>query len=325
MRRGYVVVFLHRFPRNETRDLHISIRDKRLIHMRVGLFDWDAFQWEFGELLKGRPLVGLVESPFPEFVPLVRAIRRAKGKIVYELIDDWETSLGGRWYSSGVERRIIEQANAMAATAPSLARKLFQLTGAVVRTLPNGVDARLFDPTLAYSRPADLPASRPIFLYVGSMWGEWFDWKLLLRVAYAFPSASVTLLGDYRGECPAKLPNLHFLGLKRQTELPAYLAHADVGIIPWKRDCITAATSPLKVYEYLAMGLPVVSTALEGLPANPLVLRADREEDFITALAGAHLLSTDLGQVRTFREQNSWTARVDELERMVEPNCEEQL
>jgi polysaccharide pyruvyl transferase CsaB len=318
LRLGHLVVFLHRFPKNESRDLHLPVRHPRLLHWSLEEFDWQGFRWEYGRLLEEKSVLALVELPLPEFVPVARAIHRVGGRVVYDLIDDWRTSLAGRWYSPFVEKKIAMEADVLVATAPLLARYLEELSGRNVLLLPNAVDTELFDPTIPHSRPADLPTARPAYIYVGSLWGDWFDWDLLLRVARASPNASVVVIGDYRGQCPGSAPNLHFLGLKPQSELPAYLAHADVGILPWKRDVITASTSPLKVYEYLAMGLPVVAPDLEPLPQHRLVLRAADAEGFIVALAQASALRTHPSETAAFRLEHGWQERADELERAAE-------
>ena len=314
LRRGHLVVFIHRFPKNESVDLRIATRHPRLHHWSTEQFDWDAFRWEYGDLLKEKPVLAIVEFPLPEFVSLARSLRQAGATVVYDRIDAWDTPLGAEWYSRRVENQIIEASDLLVATAPSLVRDLEAASGRKVLYIPNAVDSSLFDPTIPHELPSDLPASRPVFLYVGSLWGDWFDWDLLLRVADDFPDASVVVIGDYRGQCPRTAPNLHFLGLKPQSDLPAYLAHADIGIVPWKKDQITAATSPLKAYEYLAMGLPVVAPDLEALPEHPLVHRASGPKEFLAALSKTDGLRAGRNRFHAFRRKHGWPARVDTLE-----------
>ena len=145
---------------------------------------------------------------------------------------------------------------------------------------------RLFDPRQLHSRPKDMPDGKRILIYVGALWGEWFDWELLGDLADAHPDAQIVLIGDYRGQAPFKKDNVHFLGLKAQKELPAYLSYADAALLPWKVSAITQTTSPLKVYEYLAMRLPVVAPALEPLRDMPGVFSANSREEYFR-LAGS--------------------------------------
>jgi glycosyltransferase involved in cell wall biosynthesis len=191
-------------------------------------------------------------------------------------------------------------------------------SGRDVLLLPNAVNLRLFDPHRDWKRPPDLPAGRPILIYVGALWGDWFDWELLAFLARSLPGAAVVVVGDYRGQCPSPPPNLHFLGLKPQAYLPGYLAHADIGILPWRVCAITQATSPLKIYEYLAMGKPVVAPTLNPLRNVPHVLLADSPEDFLSKVRQAQPLHLHDKKLRDFLADNSWESRIDSLSRALE-------
>ncbi len=111
------------------------------------------------------------------------------------------------------------------------------------------------------------------------------------------------LVGDYRGQCPRALPNVHFLGLKAQAALPAYLAHSDVTLLPWKVAPITEATSPLKVYESLAMRKPVVAPCASPLEGMPFVLLSRDGEDFLADLDRARRLEPRGPELRALRER----------------------
>lgn len=100
--------------------------------------------------------------------------------------------------------------------------------------------------------------------YHGSLYGEWLDWDALARVAEAYPGGQVVVIGDPRGR-PVMPPNVSFLGLKPHYQLPAYVARFDVGLVPFVVSDLTHAVSPLKVYEYLAAGVPVAAPPLRSL------------------------------------------------------------
>ncbi len=313
LRRDNLVVFIYKFAKQESIDLQIKNWHPRLLHVHVSDFDWKAFQWEYGELLKHKPILAIAEFPLREFQPLIKSIKRAGGKIVYDLIDDWETSLGGRWYSKTIERKIIDQSDLLIATAPKLVNKLGHVRGREARLIPNAVDLHLFNRRQSYERPKDLPKGNPIFIYVGALWGDWFDWSLLGRVAKAYPEAKIVIIGDYRDKCPLDLPNVHFLGLKAQVDLPAYLIHSDVGIVPWKVDQISQATSPLKVYEYLAMGLPVVAPSLMPLADIPFIFRASSHDEFVAFINKARELQINEEKLDAFLKSNSWQVRMEKI------------
>ncbi|MBK8822573.1 MAG: glycosyltransferase [Anaerolineales bacterium] len=106
-------------------------------------------------------------------------------------------------------------------------------------------------------------------------------------------------------------PNLYFLGLKAQTDLPSYLAHSEVAIIPWKVNSITQATSPLKLYEYLAMRRPVVVPDLKPLQGIPGLLRSRTSEEFIKLVGEAREKKLPLEDIDAFIAENNWQAVLD--------------
>ncbi len=313
IRRQYLVVFLHKFPKYESVELNLAIRHPNLHTAQIAKFLWESFWSEYGTVLTGKPINALVELPLRDFHPLLKEIQAQGGTIIYDLLDDWDTSLGGQWYDPTVERAVIDQSQVLITTAVNLANRLRNLSDRPVSIIPNAVNHLLFNPDRVYELPQDFPAADWSMIYIGALWGEWFDWDLLVRLAQENPEAAVVVIGDYVGQCPDPPRNLHFLGLKPQQTLPAYLAHAQVAIVPWKVNLITQATSPLKVYEYLAMHRPVVAPTLAPLNNLPGVHLAENNEDFVLAARAARHAEFPIAEVRTFIQGNSWHARVTEL------------
>lgn len=313
LRRGFVVVFISKFPRYESVDLEVHLTHPNLVTITVDGVDARRLCRVHAHALKGRVQFALVEFPLSDFVPLVDTIRTEGGVIAYDLIDQWNSSLGSWGYRPDVERDIVEKSHILLATAPLLKRELEERAGREVLLLPNAVNIDVFSPHAHYERPTDLPAGDFVISYIGALWGEWFDWGLLREVALAYPQASVIAIGDYRGQCTNAPGNLHFLGLKPHEALPAYLAYTDVTIIPWTVCEITHATSPLKVYEYLAMHKPVVAPRLRALEGIPYVLLSDGHADFVANISRARTLAIDRGEIEAFVQENSWRQRVESL------------
>ena len=233
--------------------------------------------------------------------------------MIYDLIDDWQTSLGGSWYSLEYERQVVDFCSAFTATAPSLQDHLQQLTSKRVSLVPNAVNHHLFNPQTKYSRPADLPPYKRVMLYSGALWGEWFNWDLLEKIAKRYPDQLVCVIGDFRGQFTSSCENLTFLGLKPQTALPAYLAYSDVTIIPWKINQITISTSPLKIYEYLAMHCPVIAPNIAPLRSIPGVWLAEDENEFIRLAGRIGRSKINHKQIDTYIQTNNWSTRVDRM------------
>jgi len=313
LRQNYWVVYINRYPKWETQDAGVRIAHPNLYTYALSEFYWEDFVEEFGSLLRSRPITTLIELPHADFLPLIQKIEEEGGKIVYEMIDDWDSALGGEWYSREIEREIIRLSDGLIGTAPSLQERLEEISGREALFLPNAVNSRLFNPERYYPRPLDLPEGEWVAVYIGALWGVWFDWDLLIEIARRYPEAAVVVIGDYQGQCPDPQPNLHFLGLKPQTVLPGYLVHSDVALIPWKVSPITQATSPLKLYEYLAMYTPVVAPKLDPLEGIPGILLAEGKEEFLTFVKKAVDGEFPRSEVEDFVQENNWQARLKRL------------
>jgi glycosyltransferase involved in cell wall biosynthesis len=317
LERGWRVVYVHKFPKWEQRDLGLAIRHPRLETCHVAGFDVAAYLDPAPASSPG-PAGGkrlaIVALPHRDFEPAIAALAARGVRVMYDMIDDWASALGGDWYDNAAEARIVSASDTLVASSGALVASLAARTGRSVRLVPNAVNRRIFDPTIRHARPADLPAGKPQILYVGALWGEWFDWVLVRRVAEAYPQAALTLIGDYRGQCPyAPPPNMYFLGLKAHRQIPGYLAHADVALIPFVVTRLTQAMSHLKVFEYLAMGVPVVATPSVELTNLPHVHLADTAATFVDAVGRAAEAPIDAAAISAFRRGNTWEARVDTL------------
>jgi glycosyltransferase involved in cell wall biosynthesis len=312
--RQYLVIYLHKYPSYESVDLNLKICHPNLIARRFSGFSVDEFLAHLSPGLQKKKLGVLVELPNKVFLPALERMKRQGATIVYDLLDDWSTSLGASWYSPQAEMQITQLADCLIATTADLAQHLEAQSGKRVQVVPNAVNPRLFNPGRLYDRPPDLPATtKPLVLYSGALWGEWFDWTLLISLAKHFPQLSFVMIGDYRGQCPESLPNLFFLGLKPQAALPAYLSCAQVTMIPWKINQVSQATSPLKVYEYLAMHKPVVAPDLAPLAGLPYVFRSQNVDAFISNIETALHVGVNSQEVDEFISRNTWQARVNQI------------
>jgi hypothetical protein len=177
--------------------------------------------------------------------------------------------------------------------------------------LPNGVDYDHF--ALVESKiPKEykhIPMPRAV--YVGAI-DEWFDFELVEKSARANPGISIVLIG---GDKLAKkylpqLSNLYLLGRKMRDELPAYLQHAQAGIIPFDVEGypdLLHPVRPLKMLEYFSAGIPCLSATWNELESmqSPAYL-AQSEEDFIQALPRICAEPADVSELRHYAAQFKW-------------------
>lgn len=163
--------------------------------------------------------------------------------------------------------------------------------------------------------PVDWPFNddQPIVGYVGAL-GHWVDSGLIAKVAERY---RVVLIGPYFGMRRIRHHNVYELGLKNYATLPAYLKKIRVLIIPFVLNDITRATNPIKMYEYLATGRPVVTTALPEAAVYPEILVGHGHNEFLRlvsdAVRGVYDSREAIEARRKIAFVNSWHQRYETI------------
>jgi len=270
---------------------------------------WSAAQqeivWQGLQRMQQRYRIGsavaLVQHPF--WTPLVvRAQKEWGWKIVYDCMDDHHAFPGVR-DRLGEEQELARHCHCIITSHPRLAARF---PGSLL--VPNGADFDHFARPRAF-RPLHHLA-RPIVGYHG-MIGDWLDVPLLAEAARARPDWSFVLVGPRQGFgwLPlARLDNVHLLDAVAYCGLPCLVQDFDVGCIPFRPGPLTASTDPVKLYEMLAAGRPVVASGLEG-----------NWEGVITAAPGcplAPVLEVALAdanptRAQNFARENTWDQRFE--------------
>jgi len=218
--------------------------------------------------------------------------------VVYHCVDDIAAQPGmPADVLAGAEKELLRAARVVFATAPNLAETRGRWN-TNTHYLPNVADyahfSRALDPALAV--PDDLSRiPRPRLGFVGAISGYKVDFELLRHVAESRPDWSLVLLGQVGEGDPwtdprmlEGLPNLHLLGPRPYASLPACLKAMDVALLPSPANEYTASMFPMKFFEYLAAGCPVVSTDLPALrPFRRAARLAQSRDDFMAGIAEA--------------------------------------
>jgi glycosyltransferase involved in cell wall biosynthesis len=221
------------------------------------------------------------------------------------------------------EQRFTARADLVLASSPSLADRMRGLSHNVLYA-PNVADTELFaralQPGAADPALAQLP--EPRILFTGAIVSVKLDFGLLVELARLRPEWSFALvgpvgLGDPRTDVSslAAEPNIHLLGPRPYAELPQVLRGGQAGLIPYARNELTESIFPMKVYEYLAAGLPVVATPLPALAGVADVAVAEDAPGLAALLDEA--LAGDTQPMRAERSRraasHSWDHRLQEI------------
>ena len=246
-------------------------------------------------------------------------------RLIYDYVDDINVFEGDPQELLQEHRQLVASAELVLATALNL----YQETQAIrpdVLLCPNGVEYERFAALCAQPAmqpPADLDVilrrGFPVVGYYGAL-AQWFDYDLVGDLARARPDLSIVLIGpDYDGTLPPgllRLPNLDWLGVKAYTELPAYLNFFDVATIPFKLNAITHATSPLKLFEYMAACKPTIITPMQESQRYPGVIVAANADEFSAAVDRALVDRHDpqyLATLQQVAQENTWDARARQI------------
>ncbi|MCS7183429.1 MAG: glycosyltransferase [Thermoanaerobaculum sp.] len=185
--------------------------------------------------------------------------------------------------------------------------------------LPNACEAFRFDPCGVVHPQQEhwrklLEGKKPLALYVGSL-ARWFDFPLVEEVVAKAKEWHVALAGPvldqtWPWERLWQHPRVTYLGMVRYASLPFLLPLADVGLIPFAGEQVLRGLSPLKMYEFLAAGKPVVATPFPEGQGVPGVFTANDSDGFINAFKRAKSLPKEEFQsLKRFAEKNSWLSR----------------
>lgn len=139
--------------------------------------------------------------------------------------------------------------------------------------------------------------NKPIIGYYGAL-ASWFDFDMVKYLAKEKPEYNIVLLGVKYDNCfdkagLNKFHNIYFLGAKPYNILPNYASHFDVCMIPFLINDITQATSPLKLFEYMALGKPIITTQMKECKKYKSVMIANNKEEFVSLVEKALAISKE--------------------------------
>jgi len=332
-RRPYPVTLFGRL-RTENENFHVLTPPPRLAFRHwfrpIGLLN----QWILGRCVRrAARTLGIRDPILWSFLHQTDRLigRMGERYAVYHCVDYWP------WLTPTVfllgRRERIEKDEALTAakaaftvsTSRFLARRLSTVNPAS-HHVPNAADLDLFaEDAKADAEPADMKAiSGPVLGFSGTLEAK-TNLDLLRRIADERPDWNLVLIGRTKNVPDLgriqRVANVHILGLKPRESLPAYFRRFDVCLVPFRRSEELESISPLKIFEYLAAGRPVVATRygeIEGL--GEAVYLSDTDDEFVANLSLA--LQEDGPERRARRREvaaeNTWERRGEALAALIE-------
>lgn len=191
------------------------------------------------------------------------------------------------------------------------------------KLIPNGAAYEIFSKAATVEQKRD-SAKKPVFGFVG-MLQECIDYDCIEALAKAYPHGEIAIIGRALPGVDLssleKYSNIRFYGLIPQTELPEYIRNFDVCLNVFQEGRLSKDVSPLKFYEYLATGKPIVSTKepLQVMDFADVVFIAENVDDFVIK-CGEALLETDPEKAKKrmgYGKACSWDERVKQMERIL--------
>jgi len=256
-------------------------------------------------------LVTIVDLPF--WAPIVSKI--PDHVVVYDCMDHHQGFSTNKQKMLVLEKDLMHAADLVITTSQ-------RLSDIVLREVPNTIIRNGADVLFFARIPSELAfkTHRPIVGYFGAI-SDWFDMGLVIESAQKYHDWEFVLVGSTSGcnlSNAKKLLNIKFVGEVPYADLPSYLHLFDICIIPFKLTELTLCTNPVKVYEYLSAGKPVVTTAMPELKLiSDQVHVANSDGEFLDMLKLAMDESSDkmLAKQRAeWAQQHDWSSRVAQLE-----------
>lgn len=269
-----------------------------------------------------------VYSTDPVSMNVVKKYETAGFRLIYEYVDDLDPTLSGKRVFKKLRKKhchMMDNKVLTVCTATRLYDNVKDLTHALLVT--NGCDYEHFK-VREHSCPSDMiiGSNKPVLGYYGAV-ASWMDFDILKKLAESGKYEIVLLGVDYDGSFGksgiSNCENISFLGRKSYDELPSYAAYFDVCMIPFLKNSITKATSPVKLFEYMAAEKPIVTTDLDECLKYESVICASGADEFLKAVERAYALRDNAEYKALLRKEateNSWDKKCKMIIEFTEEN-----
>ncbi len=261
---------------------------------------------------------------------------KAGDMVLYEYVDEIHPDISGRETSVELLERHSNVLRCkdiiFVASADKLYRDVEGYRAKNIALITNGVDIDHFtiERDSAFIPPeiySIINKKKPVIGYFGAL-AKWFDYELILSLAKARPEYEILLIGwnydqSIKNYPIHDYPNITVIGPINYQVLPKYACWFDVSTIPFRINEVTESTSPIKLFEYMALGHPIVTTDMPECRKYRSALVAKSHEEFINLIDIALQRCDSPDHLRTLAEEakkNSWEGKARDIATILRKN-----
>lgn len=330
--------YLYFYRTSEQFDTHVKTVEKlkdRLYLVNMANFALQNAMFDLLKEYKGHKFLSLYSTDVYLDEQYIKEKYIDNGfKIIYEYIDELSDEISGHLPDFVYDRHkniIEDKSNIAVGSADKLIEEIEEIRGKEnVAMITNGVqyDHWQYRSDEVPEKLKDIVSKgNPIIGYFGAL-AKWFDYELLKKVAKERPNYEIVLIGflydnSFKDSKIDELENVHYLGIVDYKELNQYSQYFTISTIPFLLNDITESTSPVKLFEYMAMGHPIVTTDMRECRKYKSVLIGKSHEDFIEKLDFALTLDKKDEYYNYLKEEalaNTWREKAAILDRLIEKN-----
>ncbi len=274
---------------------------ERFDHMKL------LTKWLLPVISHLKPDIAILSSPL--HIPWALSIKKSGGKVIYFVYDEILYTEDGnpRKDTLQFEKQMARIADAIVVTSPTLIPPR-QKYNKPIFIRPNGTDTTLWKgPHQEPDFLKEIPYPRIIFH--GHM-GPWIDEELFAYIAKNIPDAHFIVIGKIQGKAQAilkQISNVHILPFRPQEEVAAAVYHSDIAFMPFKtKNHFSRAINPLKLYEALSAGIPVVISDLPSVPNGKGIYKYHSKEEVLNIIKDVLNRPPARKDLQQFAEQWDW-------------------
>lgn len=251
--------------------------------------------------------------------------------IVYEYIDELSREISGELPDFVYERHkniLIDKNKFILVTADKLMEEVKAIRGTDnVAMLSNGVDYEHWqnkNGVIPKKVKDIIDKGNSVIGYFGAL-AKWVDYKLIKKIAEERPNYEIVLIGflydnEFKKSGIENIENIHYLGVVDYKELPLYAKCFHVSVIPFLLNSITESTNPVKLFEYMALNNPIVTTDLRECRKYKSVLIGRNHKEFIEKLDYALNINKNDKYYTYLKEEaleNTWEKKAEFFYRLI--------